>query len=183
MTRRADFAFEEEGSAAMDIRIAGIVNDSIVDGPGIRLTIFTQGCSHKCPGCQNPQTHDFNGGELTTTEEILAKIDGNPLLKGITLSGGEPFEQAAPLIEIVKAVKARGLDVWAYSGYLFDELIEGKAGPLAVELLKLCDVLVDGLFVQELKTFSAKWRGSSNQRVIDVPASLAAGSAVDMPGM
>ena len=167
----------------MDIRIAGIVNDSIVDGPGIRLTIFTQGCSHKCPGCQNPQTHDFNGGELTTTDAILAKVAGNPLLKGITLSGGEPFEQAAPLIEIVKAVKERGLDVWAYSGYLFEELVEGKAGPLAIELLMLCDVLVDGPFVQDLKTFSVKWRGSSNQRVIDVPASLAAGSAVDMPGM
>ena len=151
----------------MEIRIAGTVNDSIVDGPGIRFSIFTQGCSHHCPGCQNPPTWNPD-----------ATIARNPLLKGVTLTGGEPFEQAEPLIALCRACHERGLDVWAYSGYTFEELVAGKAGTAARELLELCDVLVDGLFVEELKSLSLKWRGSSNQRVIDVPASLAAGEAV-----
>ena len=162
----------------MEIRIAGTVNDSIVDGPGIRFSIFTQGCSNHCPGCQNPQTWDPDGGELVDTDDLLATIARNPLLKGITLTGGEPFEQPLPLIELCKACKERGLDVWAYSGYTFESLLAGEAGPEARELLSLCDVLVDGLFVESLKTLSLKWRGSSNQRVIDVPASLAAGEVV-----
>ena len=163
----------------MEIRIAGTVNDSIVDGPGIRFSIFTQGCSHHCPGCQNPQTWSFDGGELVDTDDLLAKIAKNPLLKGITLTGGEPFEQAEPLISLCEACRARGLDVWAYSGYTFEQLIDGAAGEAAKELLGLCDVLVDGLFVESLQSYDLKWRGSSNQRVIDVPASLAAGEVVE----
>ncbi|MGI6221828.1 MAG: anaerobic ribonucleoside-triphosphate reductase activating protein [Coriobacteriales bacterium] len=163
----------------MQVRIAGTVNDSIVDGPGIRFSIFTQGCSHHCPGCQNPQTWDFEGGELVDTDDLLAKIAKNPLLKGITLTGGEPFEQPEPLIELSRACHERGLDAWAYSGYTFEEIVGGAAGDAARELLSECDVLVDGLFVEDLKTLGLKWRGSSNQRVIDVPASLDAGSVVE----
>ena len=163
----------------MQIRLAGTVNDSIVDGPGIRFSIFTQGCSHHCKGCQNPQTWSFEGGELTDTDDLLARIAKNPLLKGITLTGGEPFEQPEPLIELCQACHERGLDVWAYSGYTFEELMAGKAGPVARELLGLCDVLVDGLFVEDLQSYDLKWRGSSNQRVIDVPASLEAGEVVE----
>lgn len=163
----------------MQIRLAGTVNDSIVDGPGIRFSIFTQGCSHQCPGCQNPQTWSFDGGELVDTDDLLARIAKNPLLKGITLTGGEPFEQAEPLVELCTAVRERGLDVWAYSGFTFEQIVAGEAGEAACALLELCDVLVDGPFLADLQSYELKWRGSSNQRVIDVPASLAAGSVVE----
>lgn len=167
---------EQEGS--MDIRIAGTANDSIVDGPGIRFTIFVQGCTRHCHGCQNPQTWDPEGGELTTTEALEEIIAANRLLKGVTFSGGEPFQQPAPLIEIADWCHERGLDVWSYSGYLYEELLEGKAGEDALELLKKSDVVVDGPFVEAEKSYAAKWRGSTNQRVIDVQKSLETGEVV-----
>ena len=165
----------------MDIRIAGTVNDSIVDGPGFRFTVFVQGCSHCCPGCQNPQTWSRDGGEMSTTEEILARIDKNPLLRGVTLSGGEPFESIAPMAEIARSCHERGLDVWCYTGYLYEDIAAGKLGEEAIELLELCDVLVDGLFIEDQKTLGLRFRGSANQRLIDVPASLAAGEACLLP--
>ena len=103
----------------MKIRIAGLVNDSIVDGPGFRFSVFTQGCPHHCPGCHNPQTHDFNGGKDMETEEIVRQFSQNPLLDGITLSGGEPFCQCDACAELAGAAKKLGLNVWAYSGYSF----------------------------------------------------------------
>ena len=93
------------------LRIAGIVNDSIVDGPGMRLAVFTQGCHRYCPGCHNPHTWDPNGGQDISIEEILQRVDQNPLLSGVTLTGGEPFEQPEPLIELVKELKKRCLEV------------------------------------------------------------------------
>ena len=164
----------------MDLRIAGLVNDSIVDGPGFRLAVFTQGCSHRCPGCQNEHTWDPAGGETVTVDDLLAKVDRNPLLKGVTLTGGEPFEQAAPLIGFAQACHERGLDVWAYSGYTYEQLAAGKAGEDARALLAECDVLVDGPFVEAEKSLMLKWRGSANQRVIDVRRSLDAGEAVEL---
>ena len=162
----------------MKIRIAGLVNDSIVDGPGFRFSVFTQGCPHGCPGCHNPQTHDFAGGKDADTGEIIRQFLDNPLLDGITLSGGEPFCQCEACAELARAAKDAGLNVWAYSGYTFEELMEK---PEAVELLRHVDVLVDGPFILAQRTLDAKWRGSKNQRLIDVPASLNSGRAVEAP--
>lgn len=160
----------------MNIRIAGLVNDSIVDGPGFRFTVFTQGCPHHCPGCHNPQTHDFAAGKDADTEEIIAKFRKNPLLDGITLSGGEPFCQAEACTEIAKAAKESGLNVWCYSGYTFEELVSGKEEWLF--LLQEVDVLVDGRFELENRTLDCRFRGSRNQRLIDVPASLVEKKAI-----
>ena len=160
----------------MNIRIAGLVNDSIVDGPGFRFTVFTQGCPHHCPGCHNPQTHDFAAGNDVDTEEIIAKFRKNPLLDGITLSGGEPFCQAEACTEIAKAAKESGLNVWCYSGYTFEELVSGKEEWLL--LLQEVDVLVDGRFELENRTLDCRFRGSRNQRLIDVPASLVEKKAI-----
>ena len=161
----------------MNIRIAGTVNDSIVDGPGLRFTIFTQGCPHHCPGCHNPQTHDFDAGTESDTVEIIARFRRNPLLDGITLSGGEPFCQSNSCLELAKAAHALGLNVWAYSGYTFEELISGKAE--WKELLAEVDVLVDGPFLLEKRTLECRFRGSSNQRLVDVKASMKQGSIVE----
>lgn len=160
----------------MNIRIAGITNDSFVDGPGLRLTVFTQGCPHHCPGCHNPQSHDFQGGEVRSTESIIDIARDNFLLDGVTLSGGEPFAQAEACAEIAKEAHALGLNVWCYSGYTLERLLHGE--PAWLNLLQNIDVLVDGPFILELRTLDAKFRGSSNQRVIDVPASLKSGSVV-----
>ena len=161
------------------MRIAGTVQDSIVDGPGFRFTLFTQGCVHGCEGCHNPQTHDFNGGKELSVYEIIAELLDNPLTDGITFSGGEPFCQAADCAIIAKTARENKLNVWAYSGYTFEELFEmSKTDAGVAELLSLTDVLVDGKFILAEKTYDAAWRGSRNQRLINVPESLRAGEAV-----
>lgn len=161
------------------VRIAGVVRQSIVDGPGLRFVVFTQGCPHGCPGCHNPDTHDFSGGYACRVEKLLAEIDKNPLLAGITLSGGEPFEQAAELLLLAQAVQERGKNIWCYSGYTLEELLARGQRELAVqELLGLCAVLVDGRFIEEERDLNLPFCGSRNQRVLDVPASLQAGAAV-----
>ena len=159
------------------IRLAGIVNDSITDGPGLRMTVFTQGCPHHCPGCHNPQTHDFSGGTLASPEEILAKYAGNPLLQGITLSGGEPFCQAEALLPVCRGVRELQGNVWVYSGYTYEELLS-DAVPFGAELLALCDVLVDGRYLENERDLTLLFRGSRNQRVIDLAASRKAGQPV-----
>jgi len=159
----------------MQIRIAGTASDSIVDGPGLRYTIFTQGCPHHCPGCHNPQTHDFAGGKWADTRDLIGELDDNPLLDGITLSGGEPFEQPQACLELAKGAKERGMTVWAYSGYTFEVLCRDEEKKA---LLEKCDVLVDGPFVLAERTLEIDWRGSRNQRLIDVQASLKAGQPV-----
>ena len=163
----------------MKLRIAGIANDSIVDGSGLRLTVFTQGCPHRCPGCHNPQTHDFAGGSERDTDDIIARIKKNPLLDGVTLSGGEPFCQPEACVEIARAAKEMGLNVWSYSGYTFEELIEQGTEAQKAFLQEL-DVLVDGRFELEKRSLECKFRGSSNQRLIDVPASLKLGQVVEV---
>ena len=152
------------------MRIAGIVNDSIVDGPGLRLAIFAQGCPHHCPGCHNPESHDFAGGSDMDTEKIIARMDANPLLDGITLTGGEPFEQPEACRILADAAHARGLNVWAYSGYTFEQLC---AAPEKRRLLEACDVLVDGPFLLEERSLDLRFRGSKNQRVLKVSEMLA----------
>lgn len=162
------------------MRIAGTVQDSIVDGPGFRFVLFTQGCPHHCEGCQNPQTHDPAGGTEVSTEEIITQILSNPLTDGVTFSGGEPFEQAADCAEIARQAREKGLNVWTYTGYTFEQLAEKmKTDKGTEELLALTDVLVDGRFVLAQKSFDVPWRGSRNQRLIDVAQSLAAGRAVE----
>lgn len=147
----------------MDIRIAGVVPESIVDGEGIRYAIFMQGCLRRCEGCQNPATHPLDGGKILDTSELINAIKKNPLLSGITLTGGEPLLQIKPAIEIAKAAKNLGLNVWCYTGYKFEEI-----PPAAQELLNFVDVLVDGEFILALRDLELNFRGSSNQRIIDL---------------
>lgn len=161
----------------MKIRIANTVNDSIVDGHGLRFTIFVQGCPHRCSGCHNPETHDPMGGREVSTEEIAAQSRKNPLIEGITLSGGEPFSQAAACAEIAREAHAAGLNVWTYTGYLFETLRE-KNDPAWNALLRESDVLVDGPFLQKEKSYELHFRGSRNQRLIRVAESLAAGEVI-----
>ena len=158
-----------------ELRIAGTIGESIVDGPGIRYVLFTQGCPHGCPGCHNPQTHDFAGGTEVQVSDLLADILKRPYVKAVTLSGGEPFCQPAPLAQLAAALKDKGFHLMCYSGYTFEELLQlEEARPLLEQL----DLLVDGRFVESRKNIELRFRGSDNQRVLDVPASLAAGSAV-----
>ena len=161
----------------MEIRVNGLVNDSIVDGPGLRLAVFVQGCSHRCPGCHNPGTHDPEGGHLMDTGEIVQLLRENPLLDGLTLSGGEPFEQPGPCLLLAEAAKGMGLTVWIYSGYTYEQLA-GMADEAALGLLRVCDVLVDGRFVQARKSLDLDFRGSSNQRLVDLKKTRAAGQVV-----
>ncbi len=158
------------------LRLAGTVAESIVDGPGIRYVIFTQGCPHRCPGCHNPETHDFTGGYAVEIGRLLAEIRRSPLVAGVTFSGGEPFAQAEALLPLAEALRADGRHLMAFTGYTFEELMEG--GEETRALLSTLDLLVDGPFVQEQRSLTLRFRGSKNQRVLDVPQSLAAGTPV-----
>lgn len=161
----------------MEIKLSGVVNDSIVDGPGIRLTVFTQGCPHHCPGCHNPQTHDPEAGYVGDTNLILAALAENPLLDGLTLSGGEPLDQPIPCTHMAKGTKKLGLNVWAYTGYLWEDLIENGNADI-LPLLNEIDVLIDGPFLLDQRSLELQFCGSKNQRLIDVKKSLATGNIV-----
>ena len=156
----------------MRISLSGVTGDSIVDGPGLRLTIFTQGCLHHCPGCHNPQTHDPEGGSWADTEDILAAAAENPLLDGITLSGGDPFLQPVPCLALAEGAHKIGLNVWTYTGYTWEALWEENA-PEKIALLKETDVLVDGPFLLAERSLELRFCGSRNPRLIDVKKSLA----------
>ena len=162
----------------MKIQIAGTVNDSIVDGPGLRYAVFVQGCSHHCPGCHNPETHDPNGGHEDDTENLIAKMKKNPLLSGLTLSGGEPLEQPVPCLELAKAAHENGLNVWCYTGYTWEEI---EKDPVLLDVVRELDVLVDGPFIQAERDISLRFRGSRNQRLIDVQHTLATGQVALWP--
>lgn len=159
------------------LRISGIVNDSIVDGPGLRFAIFTQGCPHNCPGCHNPQTHSLKGGKKISINKLYKKIKENGLLGGVTFSGGEPFLQAKTLLPLAKKLKEDKIELASYTGFLFEELLNEKV-PGGKELLSQLDILIDGKFVQSLKSLDLAFKGSSNQRTIDVQKSLKKGKAV-----
>jgi len=161
------------------MQIAGIIEDSIVDGPGLRFVVFTQGCDFRCEGCHNPDTWDKSGGENIDAAEIIAKMKANPLTDGLTLSGGEPFEQVADSAKLAIAARSFGLNVWVFTGFVFEELYRLSQSDASVsELLSNIDVLVDGPYVQSERTLNVKWCQSRNQRVIDVVQSLAAGAPV-----
>lgn len=161
------------------LKISGVIRESIVDGPGIRFVVFAQGCPRRCKGCHNPQTWPFDGGKDMTSREIMEEVKKNPLISGITLSGGEPFCQPEGMAELAFAAHDNGLDVITYTGYLYEELLEmAKSAPDVMKLLKQIDVLVDGPFVTALKSYELKFKGSSNQRAIDVKKSLAQNSVV-----
>lgn len=159
------------------LRVAGIVEDSIVDGDGFRFTIFVQGCLRRCFNCQNPETQPIDGGREETIAEILQKIKNNPLLTGVTFSGGEPFLQCAPLARLAKEIHKAGLDIWSYSGYTLEEL-QNRHDEATDDLLKEIDVLVDGEYIEELRDLTLHFRGSSNQRVIDMNATRQKGQIV-----
>jgi anaerobic ribonucleoside-triphosphate reductase activating protein len=164
----------------MRLRLAGIVKESVVAGPGIRMVVFVQGCPHHCPGCHNPDSHDPAGGYESCTEEIIAGFPDGKVVSGITLSGGEPFAQAKALVIVATEAKNRGLSVVAYTGYRFEKLLEmGEREPEVLKLLRLTDILVDGLYEQDRRDIGLAFRGSGNQRLIDVPLSLNQGKAVE----
>ena len=154
----------------MKIRLYGVVRDSIVDGPGLRTAVFVQGCSPHCPGCHNPASHDPAAGYEADTEDILAAMAANPLCTGLTLSGGEPFEQPGPCLELARGARALGKNVWAYSGYTLEELRAMENEDVRA-LLDELDVLVDGPFLLDRRSLDLKFRGSANQRLIDMKKS------------
>lgn len=179
------------------LAVYGCAPDSIVDGPGLRYAIFFQGCSHHCKGCHNPDSQPFSGGDLLSVDDILADIKNNGLVHNITLSGGEPFEQPAILVNLLTKLKQENYGVWVYSGYTYEELLrfayceEGSAdfetrsklhphfqAETARALLENCDVLVDGPFIEAEKSLGLQWKGSANQRVIDLAKTRQAGSIV-----
>ena len=158
------------------LNLAGIAGDSIVDGPGIRTTVFGQGCPHHCPGCHNPETWEFGCGTEVLEEAVVEMVKANPLCRGVTFSGGEPFAQAGEFAKLGRLLKAEGYEVASYSGYTFEQLLQGTAEQR--ELLETVDVLIDGPFVQAERSLELNFRGSRNQRILNVKASLAAGQAV-----
>ena len=185
---RRRFRREQQG-VEETVRIAGQVKHSAVDGPGVRYALFLQGCPHNCKACQNPETHDPAGGDEQSVDEVIHDILSTKFLDGITLSGGDPFYQPEAALMIAKAAKDAGLSVWAYSGWTFEQLTgmdtQGIIPPEhARDVLSYVDVLVDGRYVDSLHVNDDMrqeymWRGSSNQRLIDVQASLKSGSAVE----
>lgn len=159
------------------IRLAGIAGDSIVDGPGIRTTIFAQGCPHHCPGCHNPETWSFEGGQEWEEEAILDVVRANPLCGGVTFSGGEPFAQSEGFCRLAELLRGEGYEVAAYTGYTFEELMRAQRPQR--RLLGALDVLVDGPFLLEERSLELSFRGSRNQRILDVAKSLRAGAPVE----
>ena len=159
------------------LNLSGIVSDSIVDGPGIRTTLFSPGCPHHCPGCHNPETWDFGCGTDVPVESIVGIVKSNPLCRGVTFSGGEPFAQAAAFAKLAVLLKTEGYEVASYSGYTFEELLEGTEAQQ--QLLSNIDILIDGPFLISEKSLEIAFRGSRNQRILDVKKSLAEGRAVE----
>lgn len=160
------------------LQMYGTATDSIVDGPGLRFSIFVQGCSHCCPGCHNPESQPKEGGYTADIEDIVKEVESNGLIKDVTLSGGEPFEQCGEVLELARLLKKKGYNLWVYSGYLYEDLMAGNPHVKASELLDCCDVLVDGPFVEALKSYDLVWKGSSNQRVIDLKRTKEQGEIV-----
>ena len=159
------------------LNLSGIISDSIVDGPGIRTTNFSQGCPHHCPGCHNPETWAFGCGTDVPVKALVEEVQRNPLCRGVTFSGGEPFCQAEGFARLAKLLKEKGYEVASYSGFTFEELLKGTDAQK--DLLASIDILIDGRFLQARKSLEIAFRGSTNQRILDVKKSLAAGKAIE----
>ena len=163
----------------MNIRVLRIVPDTIVDGPGLRTSVYCAGCAHRCPGCHNPQTWDFSAGTPMSPRAVLDAIVAESPGSDITFTGGDPLYQAKAFTELARLIKTEMPEktIWCYTGFRFEEIL---AEPEMSELLPWIDVLVDGPFMISLRdTKNLRFRGSSNQRLIDVPASLRAGAVVE----
>jgi len=161
------------------IRLSGIAYESLVNGPGIRRVFFSQGCNHNCKGCFNPETHDFSGGEEKNINELIEDVYKNPMIKGITFSGGDPFERAEEFAYMAEAFKKKDLNIWSYTGYTFEYILdnlEKRSG--WKDLIYNLDVLVDGRFEEDKAVEGLKFRGSTNQRIIDVKESLRTGNII-----
>lgn len=154
------------------LRIAGVVRESVVDGPGLRYVVFAQGCLHRCPGCHNPETWDPASGYDITAAELLADIGRNPLLKGVTFSGGDPFFQAAAFAALGRLLREKGYDIVTYTGYTYEEL-QAMADPAVQDLLAVTDILIDGPFILGEQDLTLPFRGSRNQKVIYLSAKTA----------
>ena len=166
------------------LRVAGVVDESIVDGPGIRYVIFTQGCPHKCKGCHNPETWSVDGGYDFDLKDALKSISANPLLRGVTLSGGEPILQVDELLNFVKEVKALGKDIIVYTGFTLNHLLkEAEKNVNLNEFLHTIDILVDGRFEESQKDLSLYFRGSKNQRFIPLLDYFQSGEIKNIEGM
>lgn len=155
------------GASLGTLRVSGIVDESIVDGPGLRYVLFTQGCPHQCKGCHNPETHDPHAGYTVDCDWILQEFSANPLLSGITFSGGEPFLQAEPLAALAERVHALGKSVIVYTGYVYEQLCAlGRHNKHITALLASTDILIDGPYIEAVRNLDLLYRGSSNQRLL-----------------
>ncbi len=155
----------------MELRVAGIVKESVVDGPGFRYVIFAQGCTHCCEGCHNPDTHALDGGYAVDTDNLIEDIKQSRYIDGVTFSGGEPFLQADAFIHIAEKLKESNINIVCYTGFTFEELM-GSKEVNRIKLLGLTDMLIDGPYMEEFKDISLTYRGSKNQRIIDVKSSM-----------
>ena len=166
------------------IQLAGVVRESIVDGPGIRFVVFCQGCPHLCPGCHNPVTHDFDGGYPCEVEKILKAIDENPLLDGVTFSGGDPACQPKAFLTLAKEIKPRGLNIIMYSGFTLEQLTKmGETDPALAELLEYLDYLIDGRYEEAQRDLTLSFRGSRNQRIIDMNETRKTGNLITLENL
>ena len=168
--KEGEFLQDKKGELLQDkegelLQLAGLEKHSVVDGPGIRMAVFGQGCPHRCPGCHNPETHLPIGGKYLTVAELVSYYDESDLLRGVTLSGGEPFLQARAFSSLAKAIRKRGGDIITYTGYYYNDL-KKMNDPDIDALLAYTDLLIDGPFIKELKTLTLAFRGSRNQRLI-----------------
>lgn len=163
----------------MKIRISGTISESIVDGPGIRFVVFTQGCPHHCAGCHNPDTHDFSGGKVIDTDEMIEEMKLYPYMSGLTISGGEPFSQKTAILRLIFDFKTLypNKNIVVFSGYRMEELIEMNDLEIK-QILDTIDYLIDGRFDLKLKDISLVYRGSSNQRIIDMKKTKQAGKII-----
>ncbi|WP_142413303.1 anaerobic ribonucleoside-triphosphate reductase activating protein [Hathewaya massiliensis] len=163
------------------IRLSGIIFESLVNGPGIRRVFFSQGCIHNCKGCFNPHTHNFEGGEEFKISLLVEEVKKNPMLSGVTFSGGDPFEQAESFYYLAKEIKKLELNIWCYTGYTFEYISNNMyKRKFWRELLSNVDVIIDGKFIKEEKDETLKYRGSKNQRIIDVKNSLEQGQVIEL---
>lgn len=160
-----------------EIKVAGIIEDSITDGPGLRTVIFMQGCPRRCKGCHNPSAQSFEGGTSYKVSDLFDIICSNPLCMAVTFSGGEPFSQPKPLAELAELIKNKNLELAIYTGFTYEQLIEQKNTDIN-KLLSFTNILIDGEYIQEKRNLNIRFKGSENQRIIDIPASLKTGKVV-----